>query len=268
MICLLSSLISITISQNGSYVLQSNNSQQYDKVAYPRNAMPFCRECGKEVDDSWLHCPHCGSQQPIERQPSVLIQDSVVTNETNITIYNDPEIITRGVIAAIVEYNGDKNQSQVKLPQPSKEVAKSMIPRMSMGDRFALVVRCNPNMWNWSAEIPELGTAVIPWRTRLKAGSVGGGVPAVVLATKGGGVIAAGRSVGSIRITAGSKDNNWREGHKEKARSHPRLPLELERIHIPYATIKSSTVSHLINRQSTMSWITKEEYLELMSLKY
>ena len=50
MICLLSSLISIIISQNDSYVLQSNNSQQYDKVAYPRNAMPFCRECGKEVD--------------------------------------------------------------------------------------------------------------------------------------------------------------------------------------------------------------------------
>ena len=89
--------------------------------------MPFCRECGKGVDGSWLHCPHCGSQQPIERQPSVLIQDSVVTNETNITIYNDPEIITRGVIAAIVEYNGDKNKSQVKLPQPSKEVQKSMI---------------------------------------------------------------------------------------------------------------------------------------------
>jgi len=41
----------------------------------------------------------------------------------------------------------------------------------------------------------------------------------------------------------------------------------LERIHIPYEAIKSSSVSHLINRQSTMSWITKDEYLELMSLK-
>ena len=90
----------------------------------------------------------------------------------------------------------------------------------------------------------------------------------MVLATKGGGVIAAGRSVGPIRVTAGSKDNNWRQGHKENGGSHPRLPLELERIHIPFASIKSSKVSHLINRQSTMSWITKEEYLELMSLKY
>ena len=123
-------------------------------------------------------------------------------------------------------------------------------------------------MWNWSAEIPVLGTAVIPWRTGLKAGSVGAGVPAVVLATKGGGVIAAGQSAGSIRMTEGAKVNNWREGHKEKGKAHPRLPLELERVHIPYATIKSSEVAHLINRQSTMSWITKEEYLALMSLNH
>jgi hypothetical protein len=226
-----------------------------------------------EVEVTWLHCPQCGSKQLIERQSpgerpsSGLIQDSVVTNETNITIYNDPEVITRGVLAAILEHNGGYNLPLDQIPPPSKEVAKSMIPRMAMGDRFALIVRCNPNMWNWSAEIPKLGTAVIPWRTRLKPGSVGGGVPAVVLATKGGGVIAAGRSVGTIRVTAGSKVNNWREGHKEKGGSHPRLPLELERIRISYASIKSSSVAHLINRQSTMSWITKEEYFELMSLK-
>ena len=241
-------------------------SQQYHKVADQRHVVPFCRECGKEVEVSWLHCPQCGSKQPKERQPSTVIQDSVVTNETNITIYNDPEVITRGVLAAILEYKGGNNQAAYQIPPPSKEVAKSMIPRMSMGIRFALIVRCNPNMWDWSAEIPELGTAIIPWRTRLKPGSVGGGVPAVVLATKGGGVIAAGRSVGSIRVTAGSKVNNWKEGHKEKGGSHPRLPLELERIQIPYTSIKSSSVAHLINRQSTMSWITKEEYFELMSL--
>ena len=230
--------------------------------------MPFCRECGKEVEASWMHCAHCGSQQPVQQSSTNVIQDSVVTNETNITIYNDPEVITRGIIAAITEYSGKKFQSEAKLPQRSKEVAKSMAPRMSMDGRFALIVRCNPAMWNWSAEIPELGTAVIPWRTRLKAGSVGSGVPAVVLATKRGGVIAAGQSVGGIRMTAGSKVNNWREGYKEKGSAHPRLPLELERIHIPYANIKSSSVAHLINRQNTMSWITKEEYLELMSLNY
>ena len=130
--------------------------------------MPFCRECGKEVEASWMHCAHCGSQQPVQQSSTNVIQDSVVTNETNITIYNDPEVITRGIIAAITEYSGKKFQSEAKLPQRSKEVAKSMAPRMSMDGRFALIVRCNPAMWNWSAEIPELGTAVIPWRTRLK----------------------------------------------------------------------------------------------------
>ena len=245
-----------------------HNLPQYDIAAPIRIVMPFCRECGKEVDATWHHCPHCGSAQPVEKAASVIIQDSVVTNETNITIYNDPEVITRGVLAAISEHIGVKSKSQTKLPKPSKEIAKSMAPRMTIGDRFALIVRCNPKMWNWSAEIPVLGTAVIPWRTGLKAGSVGAGVPAVVLATKGGGVIAAGQSAGSIRMTEGAKVNNWREGHKEKGKAHPRLPLELERVHIPYATIKSSEVAHLINRQSTMSWITKEEYLALMSLNH
>jgi len=231
--------------------------------------MPFCRECGKEVSEEWSHCPNCGSKQPVKDLFSINVQDSVITNETNITIHNYPEVITRGVIAAISEHIGSKNDIEKSLPKPSKEIAKSMRHRMSIGERFALIVRCNPKMWNWGAEIPVLGTAVILWRTGLKVGTVGGGVPAVVLATKGGGVIAAGQSAGPIRITSGSKENNWREGYKEKGtESLPRLPLELERVRITYETIKSSDVAHLINRQSTMSWITKEEYLSLMSLNH
>ena len=229
--------------------------------------MPFCRECGKEVSVDWRHCPNCGTSQFVKNLVTVNVQDSVITNEKNITIYNDPEVITRGVIAAISEHIGLKNKMVKPLPEPSKEIAKSMRYRMSISDRFAIIVRCNPQMWDWSAEIPVLGTAVILWRTGLKAGTVGANVPVVVLATKGGGVIAAGQSAGEIRITRGSKENNWRDGHKEKGtESLPRLPLELERVRIPYEIIKSSDVSHLINRQSTMSWITKEEYLGLMSL--
>ena len=73
---------------------------------------------------------------PIERQPSVLIQDSVVTNETNITIYNDPEIIMLvELLRLLLNTMVIKNQSQVNF-LTKKEVAKSMIPRMSMGDRF------------------------------------------------------------------------------------------------------------------------------------
>ncbi len=32
--------------------------------------MPFCRDCGKELDASWLHCPYCGSLQPNDTHSS------------------------------------------------------------------------------------------------------------------------------------------------------------------------------------------------------
>ena len=47
--------------------------------------MPFCRECGKEVQADWVTCPYCS--QPIGPPASQLmsVQDSVVAGDVNIT---------------------------------------------------------------------------------------------------------------------------------------------------------------------------------------
>jgi len=47
--------------------------------------MPFCRECGKKVEDDWVSCPFCS--QPIGPPASAIlgVQDSVVMGDINIS---------------------------------------------------------------------------------------------------------------------------------------------------------------------------------------
>lgn len=47
--------------------------------------MPFCRECGKQVEDDWVTCPFCS--QPIGPPDSAIlgVQDSVVMGDINIS---------------------------------------------------------------------------------------------------------------------------------------------------------------------------------------
>ena len=47
--------------------------------------MPFCRECGKQVEDDWVSCPFCS--QPIGPPASAMlgVQDSVVMGDINIS---------------------------------------------------------------------------------------------------------------------------------------------------------------------------------------
>ena len=73
--------------------------------------MPFCRECGKEVQEDWLSCPFCSSSL-VEIPQNLSLQDSVMTgdlvnnttiNKTtqNITeIKNDAETISSAVRSA------------------------------------------------------------------------------------------------------------------------------------------------------------------------
>jgi hypothetical protein len=65
--------------------------------------MPFCRECGKEVQDDWKLCPYCESRigPPSEQNSSsqsadILLQDSVMTGDVTTTI-NDPKSISTAV---------------------------------------------------------------------------------------------------------------------------------------------------------------------------
>ena len=51
-------------------------------------SMPFCRECGKEVQDDWVTCPHCSCSLIISSQ-NVSLQDTVVMGNINSTTVND-----------------------------------------------------------------------------------------------------------------------------------------------------------------------------------
>jgi hypothetical protein len=50
--------------------------------------MPFCRECGKDVQDDWATCPHCSCSLNISSQ-NVSLQDTVVMGNINSTTVND-----------------------------------------------------------------------------------------------------------------------------------------------------------------------------------
>ena len=51
----------------------------------------FCRNCGKEIDDGALFCPHCGSQtlNPSGTQPQAQPQVQPMTQQTvNVQPFN------------------------------------------------------------------------------------------------------------------------------------------------------------------------------------
>ena len=53
--------------------------------------MPFCRECGKEVQEDWITCPYCSQIIGAPAQ-SMNMQDSVVAGDiTNTTIINQSQ---------------------------------------------------------------------------------------------------------------------------------------------------------------------------------
>lgn len=61
--------------------------------------MPFCRECGKDVQATWKVCPHCAAPQQ-SAQSNVVIQDSAVIGDITI---NNIEDIKKAMIDALTE---------------------------------------------------------------------------------------------------------------------------------------------------------------------
>lgn len=53
--------------------------------------MPFCRECGEQVETTWKFCPHCNSSQ---QTASVSVQDGVIAGDVTI---NQSQIDTSGL---------------------------------------------------------------------------------------------------------------------------------------------------------------------------
>jgi hypothetical protein len=55
------------------------------------NPMPFCRECGKDIQEDWKVCPHCevslspSDKETSSQSASVLVQDGVIGGDLNIS---------------------------------------------------------------------------------------------------------------------------------------------------------------------------------------
>ena len=49
-----------------------------------RSTMPYCRECGKEVQEDWISCPYCSKPIGPPASNSIGLKDSVVMGDVSI----------------------------------------------------------------------------------------------------------------------------------------------------------------------------------------
>jgi len=82
--------------------------------------MPFCRECGKEVQDNWVTCPFCSSNLP-----TTSVNDSVVMGDIKTTI-NDPEAIKEGFKKALIETKKETLEREKELKRKALEKEEEM----------------------------------------------------------------------------------------------------------------------------------------------
>jgi tetratricopeptide (TPR) repeat protein len=75
--------------------------------------VPFCRECGKNVQATWKVCPHCAAPQGMEnstQSTDVSLSDSVIGGDVTIN-QNNPEEIAAAMVSAL-ERLGFSGQGQ------------------------------------------------------------------------------------------------------------------------------------------------------------
>ena len=133
-------------------------------------------------------------------------------------------------------------------------------------DRFGLLVRCNPTMWDWEEGIPADGSEVeLYWLCNLKRGSVPLHTPCYVLGTHGWGILADGYTSSGIEEMPGDP-STWKDGHRDKAASAPRIHMRLRRNRVLLADLEDRGLDYLIGRQSIFSWLTEQETFALEAI--
>ena len=83
--------------------------------------MPFCRECGKEVQNDWKTCPHCSSSLT-ESSQGISVQDSAISGDV-IGVVNDPKAISEGYKQALKEIEEEK-QKEIDEEEERKRIAE------------------------------------------------------------------------------------------------------------------------------------------------
>jgi len=98
--------------------------------------MPFCRECGKEVQREWKLCPFCGESQEgsvkSESDGPLSFQDSAMSGDIHHTVINnDVEAVTSAVIMALDRLGVVSNEPKQDVPV---ELMAPEIQKLSVGD--------------------------------------------------------------------------------------------------------------------------------------
>jgi len=98
--------------------------------------MPFCRECGKEVQREWKLCPFCGVSQEGDGGPksegALNFQDSAMSGDIHHTVINnDVEAVTSAVIMALDRLGIVSNEPTQEIPV---ELMAPEIQKLSVGD--------------------------------------------------------------------------------------------------------------------------------------
>ena len=98
--------------------------------------MPFCRECGKEVEREWKLCPFCGEAQDgggrSDSGGPLKFQDSAMSGDIHHTVINnDVEAVTSAVIMALDKLGVVSNEPKQEVPA---ELIAPEIQRLSVGD--------------------------------------------------------------------------------------------------------------------------------------
>jgi hypothetical protein len=103
--------------------------------------MPFCRECGKEVQREWKLCPFCGESQELteankqhnsDSSGPLKFQDSAMSGDIHHTVINnDVEAVTSAVIMALDKLGVMSNESIQEVPV---ELMAPEIQRLEVGD--------------------------------------------------------------------------------------------------------------------------------------
>ena len=99
--------------------------------------MPFCRQCGKEVESDWKVCPFCGEVQEVgigsnESSTPLQFQDSAMSGDIHHTVINnDVDAVTNAVIMALDKLGVVSNESPKDVPV---ELVAPEIQRLSVGD--------------------------------------------------------------------------------------------------------------------------------------
>ena len=91
--------------------------------------MPFCRECGKEVQATWKVCPHCTAPQSVEnstQSTDMSLRDSVIGGDVTIN-QNNPEEMATAMVSVLDRLGFSAQGQPVSLNEAQQDEIREVL---------------------------------------------------------------------------------------------------------------------------------------------